>query len=225
MLYHEAMNALQKSRITLLPLVMTALVIVLDQLSKYMIIVLIPQDSYADIKKVIGEFLWIVHVRNTGAAFSLGSGLESTARVVVLFVIPVALIVYLLYASTYMKWQLRFKFLSATIAGGGIGNMIDRFIRPDGVVDFVSVKLYGLFGIERWPTFNIADTAIVISMAVWLFFVFFTKEARPAEATPPAGSASPTVEATLPAGSTPPPSEETQAEGTAADEGIVLPRV
>jgi signal peptidase II len=48
------------------------------------------------------------------------------------------------------------------IVGGGIGNVIDRIFRPEGVVDFVSVKFYGLFGLERWPTFNVADSSVVV---------------------------------------------------------------
>ena len=48
------------------------------------------------------------------------------------------------------------------IVGGGIGNLIDRFFRAEGVVDFIDVKFYGLFGFERWPTFNIADASVVV---------------------------------------------------------------
>lgn len=48
------------------------------------------------------------------------------------------------------------------ILGGGVGNIIDRIFRPLGVVDFIDVRFYGLFGLERWPTFNIADSAIVV---------------------------------------------------------------
>jgi signal peptidase II len=57
------------------------------------------------------------------------------------------------------------------IIGGGAGNLIDRIFRPDGVVDFISVKFYGLFGFERWPTFNIADACVVISMFLFLFSI------------------------------------------------------
>ena len=48
------------------------------------------------------------------------------------------------------------------IIGGGIGNIIDRFFRPSGVVDFIDVKFFGIFGLERWPTFNVADAAVVV---------------------------------------------------------------
>jgi signal peptidase II len=40
--------------------------------------------------------------------------------------------------------------------------VIDRIFRPQGVVDFLSFKFYGLFGYERWPTFNLADASVVV---------------------------------------------------------------
>ena len=48
------------------------------------------------------------------------------------------------------------------IIGGGLGNIIDRFFRAEGVVDFIDVKFFGIFGLKRWPTFNVADSAVVI---------------------------------------------------------------
>jgi signal peptidase II len=39
---------------------------------------------------------------------------------------------------------------------------LTAFFRPEGVLDFLDVKFYGLFGLERWPTFNVADSAVVI---------------------------------------------------------------
>ncbi|MDD2335845.1 MAG: signal peptidase II [Geobacteraceae bacterium] len=47
--------------------------------------------------------------------------------------------------------------------GGGIGNLIDRIFRSFRVVDFISVKVYGFLGFERWPTWNISDASLVIS--------------------------------------------------------------
>jgi signal peptidase II len=58
--------------------------------------------------------------------------------------------------STVQRWAL------CGIVGGGLGNLIDRIWRPEGVIDFMSVKFYGLFGLERWPTFNVADSSIVV---------------------------------------------------------------
>ena len=48
------------------------------------------------------------------------------------------------------------------IVGGGMGNLIDRFFRPAGVVDFIDVRFFGILGMDRWPTFNIADMSVVV---------------------------------------------------------------
>ena len=44
--------------------------------------------------------------------------------------------------------------------------------RPDGVVDFLDFKFYGLFGLERWPTFNIADASLVVASIVLVILLF-----------------------------------------------------
>ena len=44
----------------------------------------------------------------------------------------------------------------------GFGNIFDRIFRPEGVVDFIDVKFYGLFGMERFPTFNVADSFVMV---------------------------------------------------------------
>ena len=66
------------------------------------------------------------------------------------------------------------------IVGGGLGNLIDRFFRAEGVVDFIDVKFYGLFGLERWPTFNVADSAVVVCglILVISFIVTSVKESK-----------------------------------------------
>ena len=43
-----------------------------------------------------------------------------------------------------------------------MGNLIDRFFRPAGVVDFIDVRFFGILGMDRWPTFNIADMSVVV---------------------------------------------------------------
>ena len=50
----------------------------------------------------------------------------------------------------------------AAITGGGIANCLDRFFRPGGVIDFIDIKFYGILGLERYPTFNIADSSVVV---------------------------------------------------------------
>jgi len=63
----------------------------------------------------------------------------------------------------------------AGIIGGGLGNLIDRIFRPQGVVDFISVNFYGFLGFSRWPTFNIADSSVVVCGILLFLSVAFPK--------------------------------------------------
>lgn len=145
----------------LLPFILTVLVIVLDQVTKAIIVSKIPLFTVG--AQYLGDFLRIIHVRNTGVAFSMGASWGQTIRAVMFLIVPVVVIglVVVIYFrnnefTSLQRWAI------AGIVGGGIGNLIDRFFRPAGVVDFIDVKFYGLFGMERWPTFNVADSAVVV---------------------------------------------------------------
>ena len=156
-----------------LPLILTFAVITLDQLSKWLIIQSIEPWSVG--ASFFGDLIRIVCVYNTGAAFSLGSGLSSVMRFIVMACIPACFIggVCVLYFKSEFP-RLQRWFLSGII-GGGISNLLDRFFRAEGVVDFIDVKFFGLFGWERWPTFNIADSAIVVC-GVGLLVALFIQE-------------------------------------------------
>lgn len=158
------MNATHKTKLSarMKPFILTAIILVLDQVSKALIVKLVPQGTIAG--EYFGDFLWIVHVRNKAIAFSLGQGLPDAVKNVVFLIVPLLVMGLLAISlvrvpSLFSKGQ---RWLVAGIVGGGFGNLIDRIFRPDGVVDFVSVKFYGLFGLERWPTFNVADSAVVV---------------------------------------------------------------
>lgn len=148
------------------PVSLTAIVILLDQISKALVVKFIPQLSpFSDegIITVLGKYVWLIHVRNKAVAFSMGSSLPNSARAVLFAIIPLIFVaaVFVIYFrnnefSALQRWAI------CGILGGGIGNLIDRFFRPDGVVDFISCYFFGIFGMERWPTFNIADSAVVI---------------------------------------------------------------
>lgn len=145
----------------LLPLTLTVLVFFLDQLTKILIVKSIP--PYTIGFSFLGDFLRIIHVYNPGIAFSMGNNLPDNLRgilfaVAPLIVLGVVLVVYFRNEefTSFQRWAV------AGIVGGGLGNIYDRFFRPEGVVDFIDVKFYGLFGLDRWPTFNVADAAVLI---------------------------------------------------------------
>jgi signal peptidase II len=154
----------------LLPFSLTALILLLDQGVKAYIVSNWPLQGSL-IKDVFNNgFLYIFHVRNKAIAFSLGHNLPDSLRPLLFIAIPILVLGFLVwfyFSSQDFSWLQRWAF--AGIIGGGVGNIIDRIFRPDGVVDFVSIRIYGIFGMERWPTFNIADSSVVI--CCFIFFI------------------------------------------------------
>ncbi|HPE88690.1 MAG TPA: signal peptidase II [Spirochaetales bacterium] len=162
----------KKLRKPLVPFILTAGVIALDQITKIAVVAAVKPGRIA--WRAFGDFFWLVHQKNTGAAFSMGDGLAEPLRVAILIVVPLALMaalcVYYFKTDELTKVQ---RWALCGIVGGGIGNIIDRIARPDGVIDFLSVKFYGLFGLERWPTFNVADSAVVVCGVLLVVSGFF----------------------------------------------------
>ncbi len=139
--------------------------ILADQLTKVWI-----RDSFAlgESIHVIGP-VFFTHVLNTGAVFGLGQGyviIPTIATIVVLALIPIILrhlVVHHDFTPTILE-----VISIALIAGGAIGNLIDR-IMFSGVTDFIDVEI--LPGI-RWPAFNVADAAIVVGTLLLLFVMY-----------------------------------------------------
>ncbi len=149
----------------ILPISLTAIVILLDQITKMLVVKNIPRLSvYNDgcVINVFGDFFRLIHVRNNAVAFSMGSSLPDNVRHILFGIMPliVIVLVFVIYFrnnefTTLQRWAI------CGILGGGIGNLIDRFFRPEGVVDFLDVY-FPFFGLQRWPTFNVADSAVVV---------------------------------------------------------------
>lgn len=180
--YIFIMNKELKSKI--LPITLAIVVIVLDQITKMLVVRHIP--LYTIGTQFFGDFLRIIHVANTGVAFSVGATWSETARRFLFSLIP--LIVIGIVIAIYFRnntWTKLQRWAIMGIVGGGLGNLIDRFFRAEGVVDFIDVKFYGLFGLERWPTFNVADSAVVVCglLLVISFIVTSVKESKQAKDT------------------------------------------
>ena len=160
----------------ILPLSLTAFIILADQIVKAIIVKNWP--AMGKIKDVFNnDFMWIYHVRNKAIAFSMGEKLPDFVKPVLFVAVPILVLGFLLwyYFKSDEFTQLQ-RWAAAGIIGGGIGNIIDRIVRPDGVVDFISVKFYGLFGFERWPTFNIADSCVVVCCILLFISILITPQ-------------------------------------------------
>jgi signal peptidase II len=115
---------------------------------------------------VIGDVLRWTLVYNPGAAFGLHVGPWSRWIFVVLTFVALAVLWSMYRQST--RDQVVKVLALASIAGGAIGNLIDRLRSARGVVDFIDVGV----GAWRWPTFNIADIAVscgAITLAIVLW--------------------------------------------------------
>lgn len=160
------------------------IVLTLDIVSKVIVVQHVPQSP--DYQRALGGIIYLDQVRNSGAAFSLGTGFT-----VILTVIALVIVVVLVRTANRLRsigWALAF----GLILGGAIGNLVDRFFRAPGVgrghvVDWIS--LFGANGVH-WPVFNIADSGIVVGavLAGTLALLGIEFDGRPRNSVKHAGS-------------------------------------
>ena len=131
--------------------------------------------------RVVGDVVRFTLAFNPGAAFSMWLGPYSR-YIFGAFALVALVILWRLYQSTERGDRTRVLALGLAW-GGAAGNLIDRFVSPRGVVDFIDVGV----GSVRFWTFNVADSAVTIG-ALLLALVLW-KEDRRALATAAAEAA------------------------------------
>ena len=140
-------------------------IIVLDQITKSAIMKTV---MYGESRQAFGRILSLTHTHNTGGAFSLFTGGNSSFILVAAFAV-----LALVYA--YHKYQQKVLSVRAALAlalGGAVGNLIDR-IRFGFVVDFFDFR--GGTDHTLWPIFNVADSAITVGIFVLAGYFLFSK--------------------------------------------------
>lgn len=135
-------------------LILSLSVLLIDQLSKYVILRTLP---YGEVH-VMAPFFNIIHARNTGISFSLMSSLDMRWGLVFLTTCITAYVMKLWWQADDAHHRIAY----GAIVGGALGNMIDRTIHGS-VVDFLLFHL----GSYSYPAFNVADMAIVCGVG-WL---------------------------------------------------------
>jgi signal peptidase II len=143
-------------------------VLLLDQLSKFIIIQYVP--LYHQIQVIPGIFN-ITHILNPGGAFGFLANSNYLLRYALFVgatVLAIGLIVYF-YRSVPPTHPWLATAL-ALICGGAIGNLIDR-LRWGKVVDFLDFYLQQW----HWPAFNVADSAISVGMVIFVYHLVFNK--------------------------------------------------
>lgn len=146
------------TKVTLLQaVVLICSVVVVDQFTKWLVLEFLSSSNIA-----VAPFLNINLVMNRGVSFGLFSGHASDFLPLILSVVMIAIISVLSFLLARSQSGLRSISLSLII-GGAIGNLIDR-VRMGAVVDFIDAHAAGY----HWPSFNIADSAVVIGVCCLL---------------------------------------------------------
>ncbi len=140
-------------------LLISGVVVILDQLTKYAAIAALAGKAPVEVT----PFFNLVLVYNRGAAFSFLAGMSGWQRE---FFIGIALIasIWIVYLLRRYPQQTLFCLALSLVLGGAIGNVIDR-VSIGAVADFLDFHAFGW----HWPAFNVADAAITCGAALLIW--------------------------------------------------------
>ena len=135
-------------------------VIAVDTISKVIVVATLEPGRPV---RWLGGFIYLTLSRNSGAAFSMATDYTWLLTLLAI-VVAVGIVVYSWYRLRSMPWAVAL----GLIAGGALGNLVDRLFRTPGflhgeVVDFISfLDPYG----RGFAIFNLADSALCIGVAL-----------------------------------------------------------
>ncbi len=155
-----------RSRVAPLTVLVGAVVVVLDQLTKHWVL-----NALSDGREV--HVVWTLQWNlsfNTGMAFSRGRGLGPFIGVAALVVVVV-----LVVSSSKVDGRLG-RFSAGMLLGGAVGNLVDRVFRGDGwlhgaVIDFIDFQWF--------PIFNVADIGVTVGAALFGLSTLLSSRAGP----------------------------------------------
>ena len=107
--------------------------------------------------KLLGDFLQLTLLKNSGAAFSLAQG--ATVIFTIFAILVVAAIAYYSIKITSFGWSI----VLGLALGGILGNLTDRIFRSPG---FFTGHVIDWIQLPNWPVFNLADSAIVVAASI-----------------------------------------------------------
>jgi signal peptidase II len=147
----------------MLAFIITSVCIVLDQLTKYLVVKFIKGSKPLVIAE---DLLSFVYVENRGAAFGILQNKKWLFIVVTIISVTALLYLFLFHYKKMSTWLI---VSLSFVLGGTIGNFIDR-MRLDYVVDFISVRIMNRYD---FAVFNIADSFIVIGAIMLMIHIIF----------------------------------------------------
>ena len=159
------------------PIVSAILLGAADQASKVWAVRNLPLFEF---REVVHGFFGLVHVRNTGVAFSLLSNLDPRWVHPLLILATVLAVGAVLAYIAFLPCRGAAPVGLGLVLGGAIGNLIDR-ARLGYVVDFLDLYWRN----HHWPTFNVADIGITVGVVLLLIDMVVSPK-EPGDASRPA---------------------------------------
>lgn len=151
--------------------------IAIDQITKVLVRANI-SDSPREEIELIGQKFILTNVANKGAFLGIGSDLNDTLRILLLWILPIIVLSYVTYyifkTKSLDKWSL---IAFCCIIGGGAANVFDRIAFGE-VTDFFHIDLGGVF---KTGIFNLADMSVTIGMVILILSSFMSRK-KPSEA-------------------------------------------
>ena len=142
---------------------LAALALALDQLTKFVV----RQTLEWHYSWPAYGFFRFTHVQNTGSAFGLFQG--NNIPLLIVSLVGVAVLAYIY--RTQERPGLLMRISIALMMGGALGNLVDR-IWQGHVTDFIDIG--------PWPVFNLADSSIVVGLAIMAWVLVMNRDQAPA---------------------------------------------
>jgi len=156
-----------------IPAIIAAVVVVVDQLSKAWVLQRWPLP-YSGELAIIPGWLELTYIQNTGVAFGLFQGVPQLFTITSLIIVVGAIWFYLRNAPVGDRWL---GVCLGLIVGGALGNVIDR-IRLGFVVDFI--KTFD----GRFAVFNLADACISVGVVLMALLLMWSERAEASTSLP-----------------------------------------
>ncbi len=150
---------------------LAALALALDQLTKFVV----RQTLEWHYSWPAYGFFRFTHVQNTGSAFGLFQG--NNIPLLIVSLVGVAVLAYIY--RTQERPGLLMRTSIALMLGGALGNLVDR-IWQGHVTDFIDIG--------PWPVFNLADSSIVVGLAILAWVLVLNRDQAPPTEPEPAGA-------------------------------------
>jgi signal peptidase II len=157
-------NTLRVRRRSAFPTILglAAVIFALDQATKFLVLQNIDEGESWSFFPALARIFKLTHITNDGAAFGAFSntGVGDIFKFVAVVVIIAIFLFYYFFPTEFIGVRVSL----GLIVGGAMGNLLDRFVHENHVVDFIDVGF--------WPIFNLADLSIVVGVCILAYYLW-----------------------------------------------------